>query len=225
VVTNVIRDFGHRQKDLSPFTGEVYYPQFTDYYYDASRESKNDLDRQLRYTNYSAADADVLQSLYARLYEDRLDGTQRIRLLRNSDVTAVRVGPDGVTLALTERHTRQHTALVFDAVVLATGYQDLTAEDGPEFLPALLDDVAPMVGRTDAGRALIGRDYRLLPAAGGTLPPIYLNGLCESSHGLGDAGSFSLLSVRSATIAASIRDALAAMRTASSVGRPARSAA
>ncbi|WP_414148121.1 hypothetical protein ACMGGR_02890 [Erwinia sp. BNK-24-b] len=34
----------------------------------------------------------------------------------------------------------------------------------------------------------------------------YLNGLCESSHGLGDAGSFSLLSIRSAVIADAIYD-------------------
>jgi L-ornithine N5-oxygenase len=231
VVTNVIRDFGHRQKDLSPFTGEVYYPQFTDYYYDASSESKSDLDRQLRYTNYSAADPDVLQLLYARLYEDRLDGTERVRLLRNADITTVRTGPDGVTLELRERHTGQHTAAVFDAVVLATGYHDLSAEDGPEFLPAMLDDVAAAVERTDTGRARISRDYRLVARAGRALPPIYLNGLCESSHGLGDAGSFSLLSVRSGIIAGSIRDALAAAAPVdgddpvSLAGRPARSAA
>jgi L-ornithine N5-oxygenase len=34
---------------------------------------------------------------------------------------------------------------------------------------------------------------------------VYLNGLCESTHGMGDAGSFSLLALRSARIARSLR--------------------
>jgi len=36
--------------------------------------------------------------------------------------------------------------------------------------------------------------------------PIFLNGLCESSHGMGDAGSFSLLAQRSAAIVEAIED-------------------
>ena len=39
-------------------------------------------------------------------------------------------------------------------------------------------------------------------------PPLFLNGLCESSHGIGDAGSFSLLSVRAGRILAAVRKSL-----------------
>jgi L-ornithine N5-oxygenase len=208
-VVNVLRDFGHRQKDLSPFTNEVYFPAFTDYYYDATEESKADLDRQLRHTNYSAADPDVLQALYVQMYEDRLDGVERVQLVRNTAVSRVRTAPDGVHLVLTERHRGGETRLRADAVVLATGYYDLTDESGPEFLPPVLAGIAGRVGRTPTGRALVGRDYRLQPPPGGTLPPIYLNGLCETTHGLGDAGSFSLLSLRSSTIATSLAKDLA----------------
>jgi lysine/ornithine N-monooxygenase len=44
------------------------------------------------------------------------------------------------------------------------------------------------------------------------LPPIYLNGLCESTHGFGDAGSFSLLALRSSTIARSVSEAISLPR-------------
>jgi L-ornithine N5-oxygenase len=51
----------------------------------------------------------------------------------------------------------------------------------------------------------VERDYRVRYAAGHELlPDLYLNGLCESSHGLGDAGSFSLVSIRARDICASI---------------------
>ncbi|RYE54318.1 MAG: ornithine monooxygenase, partial [Sphingobacteriales bacterium] len=36
----------------------------------------------------------------------------------------------------------------------------------------------------------------------------FLNGLCESSHGMGDAGSFSLLALRSEVIVKSLMDTL-----------------
>ncbi|MGD9483097.1 SidA/IucD/PvdA family monooxygenase [Streptomyces sp. TRM70308] len=207
-VTNVLRGFGYRQKDLSPFNGEVFFPEFVDYYYDASPESKRDLDRQLRYTNYSAADMDVLTAYHTRLYEQRLDGDHQIQLRRNTDVTGVTAREDGIALELTERHVGETTRLDADFVVLATGLLDLTDEDGPQFLPSLLDGVAGSVGRTPTRYARVGRDYRLLPAAGAELPPIYLNGLCETSHGLGDAGSFSLVSLRAAAIADSVSKVL-----------------
>jgi len=209
-IHNIVRGFGYRQKDLSPFHGEVYFPEFVDYYYASSEESKSDLDRQLRYTNYSAADIDVLDSLHARLYEQRLDGGQQIALHRSTDVTGVRPGPTGITLELTERHLGTTDEIEVDAVILATGFTDLTGEDGEHFLPRVLEPIRHQVGRTPSGRASIGRDYRVLAGPDAPLPPIHLNGVCETTHGLGDAGSFSLVSLRAATIADSLGKSLAA---------------
>jgi L-ornithine N5-oxygenase len=208
-IHNVIRGFGYRQKDLSPFHGEVYFPEFVDYYFDSSEASKGELDRQLRHTNYSSADIDVLESLHARLYEQNLDRRNQIGLHRNTTVTDVRPGPDGIVLELTELHRGDITRIEVDAVILATGFSDLTGEDGGHFLPAVLDQVRPQVRRTASGRAAIGRDYRVLADTEGALPPIHLNGVCETTHGLGDAGSFSLVSLRAGTIADSLGKTLA----------------
>jgi L-ornithine N5-oxygenase len=208
-IVNVLREFGYRQKDLSPFTNEVYYPSFVDYYYGAPEPAQRELDRQLRYTNYSAADSDVIQALYARLYEQRLDGGDRVTLARNVEVMAATADGEGVHLALADRAHRGTSLLTVDAVVLATGFHDLTDERGEQFLPAVLDPLQPLVARTPSGRAVIGRDYRIIGAEPDRLPPLYLNGLCETTHGMGDAGSFSLLSIRAATMARSLAAALA----------------
>lgn len=210
-VRNVIRGFGYRQKDLSPFQGEVFFPEFVDYYYDASPESKAELDRQLRWTNYSAADSDVITAYHTRLYEQRLDSDYQIQLTRNSDVVEVRYAESGITLTLAERHLGDKTTLEADYVVLATGFVDLTDDLGENFLPEVLSPIEPLVGRSPQRHALIGRDYRVLPDADAesALPPVYLNGLCETTHGLGDAGSFSLVSLRAAAIADSLGQAIA----------------
>lgn len=216
-VHNIMRGFGYRQKDLSPFTGEVYFPSFIDYYYGCSDASQRDLNQQLRYTNYSAADIDVIQALYVRMYEQRLDGVERIKVVRNTAVTACLPRSEDVLLRLREVHLDEPAELPFDAVILATGFQDLTPYGEGQFLPGVLDPLVGDVARTPAGFAMVGRDYRVLPGDGRTLPPVYLNGLCESSHGMGDAGSFSLLSQRSDTIATSVIQAMAPVSPATPV--------
>jgi L-ornithine N5-monooxygenase len=207
-IKNILRGFGYRQKDLSPFNAEVFFPEFIDYYYDASPESKADLDLQLRHTNYSSADADVLTAYHTRLYEQRLDSNFQIQLVRNSAVTDVRYAESGITLSLAERHRGDTSSLEADYVILATGFVDLTDEFGENFLPDILAPIQPRVGRTPLRHASIGRDYRVLADPDADLPPIYLNGLCETTHGLGDAGSFSLVSLRAAVIADSLSKAL-----------------
>ncbi|MDT8912361.1 SidA/IucD/PvdA family monooxygenase [Amycolatopsis sp. PS_44_ISF1] len=213
-VHNIMRGFGYRQKDLSPFTNEVFYPGFIDYYYDSSEQSRRELDRELRYTNYSAADSDVIQALYTTMYEQGLDGEGRIKLVRNTEIESCTAAPEGIVLRQREVHRDTVSETRFDAVVLATGFLDLTPDGGEQFLPAMLAGVAAKVGRTASGHAAVGRAYDLGAATGATLPPIYLNGLCETTHGLGDAGSFSLLSLRAATIAESLAKVFTPITTA-----------
>jgi L-ornithine N5-oxygenase len=211
-VTNLMRGFGYRLKDTSPFMEEVYFPGFVDYYYRASQASKDDLDRQLRYTNYSSVDEDILKGLYVEIYEQRLDGHQRVFLEPNRGVKAVDVDDTGVQLLVEERHTDVETVIRADAVVLATGFRDLGRGPRHEPYPPLLAGMAHRLRMTEHGHAWVGHDYELAGVPGAELPPLYLNGLCESTHGMGDAGSFSLLALRSARIVQGLRARTAVSR-------------
>ena len=204
-VHNLLRGFGYRLKDTSPFMEEVYFPDFVDYYYRAPSESKDELDRQLRYTNYSSADEDVIKELYVEIYEQRLDGDQRVFVQPNRNVETVDVDDDEVRLVVREVHTGEETLLRADAVVLATGFRDLGTGPRHEPFPPLLGSIAHLFRSTDQGRLQVGPDYELEAVGERGAPPIYLNGLCESTHGMGDAGSFSLLALRSARIVTSLQ--------------------
>lgn len=198
-VVNYVRSFSLRLKDTSPFSEEGYFPAFTDYYYRANRDSKRELDAYLRLTNYSSADADVLKELYLLIYEQRLDGDQRVFIRGNRQVSRVDVGTGGVSLTVEERHTGEVDDDEVDMVVLATGFRDLGPGPRQEPYPPLLSGVIDRFRFDEYGYLVVGEDYGLEPAVAGT-PPLFLNGLCESTHGIGDSGSFSLLSLRSATI-------------------------
>lgn len=199
----VHRSFGFRQKDTSPFSDHVYFPEFTDYFYGVSAEAKQNLNRQLRSTNYSSADIDVIHRLYVQIYEERLDGIRRLHLHGNMQIMAVEAAGSGYRLILRERNSGAVSTLVTDAIVLATGFLDFGTGDTSERYPALLKEVIAQLARNDSDVMRVNRDYSVDVDAGPDSPFLYLNGLCESSHGLGDAGSFSMLAIRSMEIARS----------------------
>lgn len=219
----VHRSFAMRQKDTSPFSDHVYFPDFVDYFFSVDDAARADLQKQLRGTNYSSADLDVLHKLYTSIYEARLDGRTPFVLRRNTVVEACEAGDERVLLSLRERFLGTTETLEVDAVVLATGFKDLGVGEGHELFPPILAEVAPDLARRADGALAVARDYRVAARSG---VPLYLNGLCESSHGLGDAGSFSLLSLRSAEIVESLERALAATATTSPAtpARPLRAA-
>jgi L-ornithine N5-oxygenase len=209
-VFNVTSGVGYRQKDLSPFTEQIYYPEYVDYFFRASDRDKKRLISELRNSNYSAADSDVIERLNLFLYEQKFNGRERLNILNNTTICGTKAAPDGgITLDVIHRFRPERSSLNVDGVLLATGFRNLGGGEREEKHPPLLNSIADAVKRRADGSVYVTRDYRLMPrSASDALPPIYLNGLCESTHGFGDAGSFSLLALRSSTIARSIGAAL-----------------
>lgn len=200
----VHRSFSFRLKDTSPFSDEVYFPEFVDYYHRLPPQRRAKLDQQMRATNYSSVDGDVLDALYQRIYELRLEGRHPLALHRCTEVDSVEVRPEGVRLSLRETNTDETSQLDVGLVILATGFLDV-GRNGREGLPNLLKAHWQSFS-WDQEHLGVSRDYRVLePGDESRLPPLYMNGLCESSHGLGDAGSFSLVSIRAHTILESVQ--------------------
>ncbi|MBO4207671.1 SidA/IucD/PvdA family monooxygenase [Micromonospora echinofusca] len=203
-VTTLVRSLTLRQKDTSPFSEEGYFPEFTDYYYRASRERKHAVDAFMRLTNYSSADGDVLRELYRLIYEQRLDDDQRVFVSGSRQVRGIDIREDGVHLSVEELNTGEFEEQQADFVVLATGFRDLGPAAHQERVPALLRSIADDFAYDSHGYLAVGQDYEVQALAADS-PALFLNGLCESSHGIGDAGSFSLLSLRAKIIAESLR--------------------
>jgi len=201
-IIGIHRSFSYRLKDTSAFSDEVYFPEFVDYYHALPPEKRSLLDDQVRQTNYSSADGDVISQLYLRMYEDEIDKKNRVVIFRNHAIEKV-TGERELVLSLRDIYTGAAQPVHTDLLVLATGFLDI-GRNGRDGLPSLLADVAPHFSWT--GSYLdVERDYRVrFSGKSGSMPDLYLNGLCESSHGLGDAGSFSLVSLRARDILTSI---------------------
>ncbi|MVP01956.1 lysine N(6)-hydroxylase/L-ornithine N(5)-oxygenase family protein [Paenibacillus lutrae] len=203
-ICSIHRSFGFRLKDTSPFSDHVYFPEFIDYYYSLSRDSKQQIAVQLNNTNYSSADGDVINQLYLRLYEEKLDGKNRFRFINNTRTEEITKADKGWNLLTQEIHTKAFRQVQADVVILATGFLDFGVGHKGEKFPPLLERVKNALPVDEFGVIKVQRDYAVKLVGEDALPHLYLNGLCESTHGLGDAGSFSLVSLRSMEIAKSV---------------------
>lgn len=196
-IHGVMRSYAFRQKDLSPFTERLFFPEFVRWFQGLDESARTAVNAELGDAIYARADKDALDALYRAWYEDRIDGAARLTWHPYCETRALERDADGLGLVLSQRYTGRRSRLSVDAVVLATGFHRLGAGEDDEKLPPLLAGIADRIEREPSGCVRIQPDYRVDVATdnGGTLP-LYLNGFAEPSHSLGDAGSFPLLAFR-----------------------------
>jgi L-ornithine N5-oxygenase len=200
-VHSIFRRFGYPLKDTNPFMSEIYFPEFTDLFFSANPRLKKRINRDVVRTNYGACDMDVLEELYRQIYYDKMHGTNKIYLHRMSDVEAAEADSNGVTLVIRNGITNELETRRFDGVFLATGFRNIGANENGVKVPPLLEALEDKFDLDDQGCVQISRDYQVaMKHQYSHAGAVVLNGLCEASHGMGDAGSVSLLSLRALTI-------------------------
>lgn len=196
-VCGVFARYGYSPADDSSFANRIFDPDAVDHFYAAPEAVKKMMLDYHGNTNYSVVDLELIQDLYRRVYQEKVLGTQRLRLFSASRLTSVVEQTDDVRVTVESLTTGESTVLDAEIVVYATGYRP--ADPGP-----LLGDLARHCRRDAQDRLRIERDYRLV-ATPEVRGGIYLQGGTEHTHGL----SSSLLSnsaVRAADILRSIVD-------------------
>lgn len=162
-----------KPSDDSPFVNEIFNADFTDYVFSRQPAERAALLDEFWHTNYAAPDLALLERLFDVLYQQRVTGHERHRFLRRHEVCSVRADAEGVHLTLLDLHANRESTVRYDAVVLGTGYER-------NLHKALLKPLAGYLGDFS-----VDRHYRLNTTPH-FQPGIYLQGACESSHGLSD---------------------------------------
>ena len=188
-VSLVMRSQALRPADDSPFVNEIFDPSYTDVVYGQPAETREAFIQANAQTNYSVVNLDLIESIYRRLYQQKVSGHAPHSLLPQRRVEAVAAGEHGLHLTLAGPEGREDQ--LFDAVVLATGYRRDGYKRLLEGLQAHLQDG-------------VGRDYRLCCQPQMSVG-IYLQGCCEASHGLSDT-LLSVLAVRSQEVVDALLD-------------------
>ncbi|GAA2403643.1 lysine N(6)-hydroxylase/L-ornithine N(5)-oxygenase family protein [Nonomuraea africana] len=196
-VCAVFAKYGYTPADDSSFANRIFDPEAVDHFYTAPEEVKRMLLDYHASTNYSVVDLELIDELYRRHYQEKVRGTERLRILNASRVVEVaRRGPKaGPRVTVEFLPTGERTVLDADAVVYATGYR---SGDPLTLLGAAGEYCELLPG----GGPRIGRDYRVATRAEMRCG-IYVQGATERTHGL-TSTLLSNTALRAGEIAASI---------------------
>lgn len=175
-----------RPSDDSPFVNEIFNAEFTDYMFSRTPDERAALLDEFWHTNYAAPDLPLIQRIFSVFYQQKVTGGGRHRFLRHHEVDGADATGDGIRLSLHDLDGERRFSATYDAVILATGY----ARQGHA---ALLE---PLACHFDG--MVVDRTYRLKTRSG-FQPAIFLQGACESSHGLSDT-LLSVMAVRTGEI-------------------------
>lgn len=182
----VLRASALKPADDSPFVNEIFDPAQTDRVFAQSAAEREQFIAEYRNTNYSVVDLDLIERIYEVLYRQKIARQQRHSLLCRHSVEAAKADAGGFQLTLRDLASGQRRERRYDAVILATGYERRAHN---ELLAPLLPQLRDCA---------VDRDYRVL-ASDNLKAAVYLQGFCESSHGLSDT-LLSVLPMRSAEI-------------------------
>lgn len=172
----VFAKYGYTPADDSPFANRIFDPEAVDVYFRAAPEVKQSLHEYHRSTNYSVVDMDLIESLYATMYREKVQGHERLRLRNVSRIRDVHHTDDRLDVTVEYLPTGEREVLTADLLVHATGYR-------PRDLDATLGEAAKLCLRDDKDAVRVGRDHRV-EAAPEVSAGVYLQGATEHTHGL-----------------------------------------
>ncbi|GKS68595.1 lysine N6-hydroxylase/L-ornithine N5-oxygenase [Nitrosomonas sp. PY1] len=190
----IMRARSIRPSDDSPFVNEIFNADFTDFVFNSTEQERSRLLGEFWHTNYAAPDLVLIERIFNVFYQQRVVGAKRHRFLRRHEVKRVDSFPQGIKFALHNLNNNQGFSETYDAVILATGYHR-------DHFQALLSPLMPFFKTLS-----VDRNYRL-DAIPQFKPAIFLQGACESSHGLSDT-LLSVTAIRASEITRALVDSL-----------------
>lgn len=190
----IFRGFSLKPADSTPFVNEIFSPYATDLVFGCSSSEREQWLHEYRHTNYSAVDAPMIEQIYGIFYRQKVSKTARHSFRNTSKIGTVNATEQGIELLIENLCTGERCLYEYDAVILATGYKRHKHRE-------LLAPLEEHIGSYEVDR------YYQMKTSGKLQVPIFLQGYCESSHGLSDT-LLSVLAIRSDEISTSLYAAL-----------------
>lgn len=183
----IMRARSIKPSDDSPFVNEIFNTDFTDYVFNSPEQERGRILGEFWHTNYAAPDLALIEQIFSVFYQQKVSGEIRHHFLRRHKVKRAIAKPEGIQFIMQDLNSESERTVTYDAVVLATGYHR-------DHYKSLLTPLAPYFKDLT-----VDRQYRVCSAPQ-FKPAVFLQGACESSHGLSDT-LLSVTAVRTSEIA------------------------
>ena len=174
----------------SPFTNDVFTPDFVENFHSQPQKSKDSFTQKLLFAS-DGNTPEYLNELYRSLYMDRyyLEKFSPYNISPMRWMTKIQRNSAGYIVTIENKLTGKCAEEYFDNIILATGFK--TA------LPSYLGDLISQIGKDELNRPKISKDYRLDWGDGKN--SIYAMNYGRHMHGIADPQT-SLMSWRSSVI-------------------------
>jgi L-ornithine N5-oxygenase len=189
---SVHRRIGFKLLDDGHFSTQIYFPEETDYFHNLRPDHRAHALQDIWLTNYSTIDWEVSRTLYAKMYEATVLGEERVFILNRRRVADIERKNGKYMLNLADVYSGDPMRVEADVVILCTGFME-------EIFPACLQKLRPYLEVDETGGLEVDREYQVASRES-FRPRIFLNGLCERTHGMSDSTSFSMMALKAGRI-------------------------
>ncbi|MGC6372116.1 SidA/IucD/PvdA family monooxygenase [Pseudomonas sp. K2I15] len=195
-VTSIHRSSGFKIAQLGQFPNQAFHPDRVAYFHKLGQAEKSMILEEVKSTNYSGIDVDESQALYSLFYEGLVSNKPKLALQIFTHIESASHTATHVTLQTCDPYTQERSSVSVDYVILGTGYTQ-------DYIPSALSQLQPWLTLGNDNGVQVERNYKL---ATDPLfkPAIFVNGLSERSHGIGEGQSFSLLAMRAGVLTHSL---------------------
>jgi L-ornithine N5-oxygenase len=194
-VSATMRGFGYRPMDDSSFINEIFFPQGVDSFYALSAVDRNEFLKNYHNINYSVVDPSLIDRIYRLLYKQKIKGVDRVKIMPFLHLESMIETTNNIEAEFTHLIDKTTVKLECDGLILATGYDHSNQH-------SILDGISSYLTKEQCGDYCLERNYRLISDKN-FLPNIFLQGMCEKTHGFSDT-LLSILSIRSKEIVDSL---------------------
>ncbi|MBL0941865.1 MAG: lysine N(6)-hydroxylase/L-ornithine N(5)-oxygenase family protein [Alphaproteobacteria bacterium] len=190
-VSLCFRNFSLNAIDNSPFVNQKYHHSSVDDFYHLSGLSKAKALHDLKASNYSVIDIDLLNELFKVQYYDSLQQKERLNICPGLNLESIISTDSYVQIEAKDLYNETTTSIRGDAVILATGY---TQDNYKKILSGLNEHLI----KNNDGEYLVSRNYQIQTSTS-MQASVYLQGYCEHSHGPSDS-TLAIMSTRAESI-------------------------
>jgi L-ornithine N5-monooxygenase len=194
-VTATIRRYAYKPVDDSHFTNEIFFPQMVDLLYTLPEGKRRMVQDDCKDVNYAVVDTPLIRQIYRCLYQEKVLGRNRARILPYLHLEEL-AETEGVVIArFRDLLKDQDVFLEADGLILCTGYR------WPKEHP-LLDGLSGYIQKDGSNEYKVERDYRLTTTST-FAPGVFLQGFAEGTHGASET-VLSLVAIRAGDIMKSL---------------------
>lgn len=177
--------------DSNPFVNAMYHQESISTFYGKKREVKDTLLKELRNSNYSVIDSEILSEIYRKMYIDYLNGRRSLVIESLLQLHSIETNNKFINLEFFDLSCNQIKIMKADGIILATGYTNHTYKE-------LFTEIDPYIEKDQYGEYVISENYEI-QTDDVLKAQVYLQGCCEKSHGPSDQ-TLSVLSTRAEII-------------------------